>query len=119
MKYILDTDLLSILFRNERPAADCLRARLKVVPPSDISTTIVNFQERIQGWMAILNKARTPDQILDAYEQLFLTLEEFRSYSVLPFDITCIALSRGATLLTRNLRDFRQVPGLTVEDWSR
>jgi predicted nucleic acid-binding protein len=27
------------------------------------------------------------------------------------------ATEDGATLLSRNLRDFQQVPGLTVEDW--
>ncbi len=32
--------------------------------------------------------------------------------------IASIALSTQAILLSRNLRDFRQVPNLQVEDWT-
>jgi tRNA(fMet)-specific endonuclease VapC len=32
--------------------------------------------------------------------------------------IASIALARQATLVTRNLRHFRQIPGLRVEDWA-
>jgi tRNA(fMet)-specific endonuclease VapC len=32
--------------------------------------------------------------------------------------IASIALVTDSTLLSRNLRDFRQVPGLSVEDWT-
>jgi tRNA(fMet)-specific endonuclease VapC len=31
--------------------------------------------------------------------------------------IASIVLAHNATLLSRNLRDFHQVPGLRVEDW--
>jgi tRNA(fMet)-specific endonuclease VapC len=32
--------------------------------------------------------------------------------------IASIALVTGSSLLTRNLRDFRQIPDLSVEDWT-
>jgi tRNA(fMet)-specific endonuclease VapC len=32
--------------------------------------------------------------------------------------IASIALAHRATLVTRNVRDFRQIPGLQVENWA-
>jgi tRNA(fMet)-specific endonuclease VapC len=42
-----------------------------------------------------------------------------RRVGTLDLRISSIVLSLDATLLSRNLRDFRQVPGLRVEDWTR
>jgi tRNA(fMet)-specific endonuclease VapC len=33
--------------------------------------------------------------------------------------IAAIALANQATLISRNVNDFRRVPGLDVQDWTR
>jgi tRNA(fMet)-specific endonuclease VapC len=138
---LLDTDHLSILQWREQPACSRLLARLDQVPADDIATTIVSFQEQVQGWLALLNRARTSNQVVAAYAKLEALWRSFLKMNVLSFTdaaqdrcsalrkqcprlqmldlrIASIALVSHSTLLSRNLRDFRQVPGLTVEDWT-
>ncbi|HMC63318.1 MAG TPA: type II toxin-antitoxin system VapC family toxin [Gemmataceae bacterium] len=142
MAWILDTDHLSILQRRSQPDYDRLQTRLQQQPLQEISTTIVSFQEQVRGWLSYLNQARDSAGIIRAYAEMHELLGYYCRASVLPFHrdaqdrfadlrhqrirvattdlrIACIALTAGATLLSRNLRDFRRVPGLTVEDWTR
>ena len=141
MPFVLDTDHLSVLLWQEQPACDRLRARLQQLPPDDLATTIVSFQEQVQGWLAYLNRARKPEHIVRAYAELEVVGRTFLRIPVLPFSsaaqerfaalrhecprlqtmdlrIASIALVTQATLLSRNLRHFRRVPGLTVQDWT-
>ncbi len=141
MPVLLVTDHLSVLQWQEQPACDRLLERLDQLPPDDIATTIISFQEQIQGWHAYLSRARKAEQIVLAYARLEALWRSFLKMNVLSFTdeaqarftdlrrqcprmqtmdlrIASIALTTSATLLSRNLRDFRQVPGLTVEDWT-
>lgn len=141
MAVLLDTDHLSVLQWEEQPACDRLLARLDQLPPDDIATSIVCFQEQVQGWLAYLKKARKPAQIVRAYTRLESIWRSFLKMNVLSFSdeaqarfeelrrqcprlqtmdlrIASIALTSQSTLLSRNLRDFRQVPDLLVEDWT-
>jgi tRNA(fMet)-specific endonuclease VapC len=123
--------------------ATCLRPeRLDRLPPDDVATSIVSYHEQAQGALAYLNRARTPRQIVTAYLKLETIWRWFLKMNVLSFTaeaqacydalkprcarvktmdlrIASIALFTDATLLSRNLRDFRQVPDLSVEDWTR
>jgi tRNA(fMet)-specific endonuclease VapC len=137
---ILDTDHVTILQR-EGPEADRLLARLDRLPPDDIAPTVVSYQEQLQGWLAFLNHAQSGDQILRAYAELDKIRLAFQRMNVLPFEdagqatfkslrkqcrrlgtldlrIASIALTTARKRLIRNLRDFRQLAGLVVEDWT-
>jgi tRNA(fMet)-specific endonuclease VapC len=139
--WVLDTDHISILQHQDPAASSRLRARLREFPESDVAVTVISFQEQAKGWNSFLTKARTPERVVTAYAELARLLEYFCKARVLPFDqsaaarfaelqrqhlrvgtldlrIASIVLSRNATLLTRNLRDFRKVPGLVTEDWT-
>src|SRR5436309_11198384 len=142
MSVLLDTDHLSVLQWEEQPACDRLLARLDRLPPDDIATSIISFQEQVQGWQALLKRARQPEQIVRAYAKLEAVWRSFLRMNVLSFTeeaqtrfmelrrqcprlqtmdlrIASVALVTGATLLSRSLRDFGRVPGLTVEDWTK
>jgi tRNA(fMet)-specific endonuclease VapC len=138
---LLDTDHLSVLQGEEQPACDRLRARLRRLPPDDMATSIVSFHDQVQGWLAFLNRSRKPEQIVAAYAKLEKIWRSFLKMNVLSFSpeaqarfaelrpqcrrvksmdlrISCVAMTTDCTLLSRNLGDFRQVPGLAVEDWT-
>jgi tRNA(fMet)-specific endonuclease VapC len=130
-----------VLERSDQPGSGVLRARLAHLPPSEVVTTIISYEEQMRGWMAYLARTRSVAHQVEAYRRLLQHLDNYRRIPVLPFDeaaavafqqlrrarlrigtmdlkIATIAVSRNATLLSRNLADFRQVPGLQVEDWT-
>jgi tRNA(fMet)-specific endonuclease VapC len=138
---ILDTDLMSLLDRRENDAQLRLQYRLDALPADQVVTTIITFEEQMRGWMAYLAKSRGLTQQIKAYERLSLFLEQYSRRRVLRFEeqaatelerlqrlrlrigtmdlkIAAIALANNATVLTRNRKDFDQIPGLKVEDWS-
>ncbi len=61
-------------------------------------------------------------QIIDFNESAIRRYEQLRKSKVkvrkMDLRIAATALERGAILVKRNVRDFRQAPGLHVEDWS-
>ncbi len=138
---VLDTDHISLMERPKAAAAAPLLTRLKRIDPESIATTIVTYEEQTRGWLAYHARSRDIYQEIEAYARLKIHLESYRSIKILDFDeetaaqlqrfrsmkirigtmdlkIAAIVLVHDATLLTRNLVDFRKVPGLKAEDWN-
>lgn len=139
--YVLDTDHMSALEWGSGTAGQRLIARLDKLPIGEAATTIITFEEQTRGWLSVLAQARSLDEQVEAYRRLKRLLLNYLKIDVLEFDalaaaeferlkqsrvrigamdlkIAAIALARGATVLTRNLRDFGKVPSLKVEDWT-
>jgi tRNA(fMet)-specific endonuclease VapC len=138
--FVLDTDHMSLLEWGSDEAAH-LRERLADCNEGEVATTIICYEEQVRGWMAYLARARSLRKQVEAYRRLRSHLENYRQIPVLDFDdiaagiydelrrsrvrigtmdlkIAAIVISLEATLLSRNQRDFRKVPGLKTEDWT-
>ena len=137
---ILDTDHLSILDRDTMEAFN-LGRRLASIPQDEVAVTIITYEEQMRGWLSYIAQAKLPAQQLEAYWKLKRFAEQFCRITLVDYDaeaasqferlrqaririgtqdlkIAAICLSLDATLLTRNLKHFSQVPGLKAEDWS-
>jgi tRNA(fMet)-specific endonuclease VapC len=137
---VLDTDHISDLQHPNSVRGTRLSGRLGVVPPGQVATTIISAEEQMRGWLAAIHQQPAGIKQVDTYADLVRLIEFYRNWLILPFDrlaaeqfhrlksqkiristmdlkIAATALRHGATLLSANLRDFRQVPGLSVEDW--
>ncbi len=138
--WIFDTDHLSLLERGNLP----IQRRLQPIMASSVAITIVTAEEKVKGRLATINGLsgmERIDRLAVAYRTLQTTLDDLKSFSILPFsDIACdryrellqqkirvgshdlriaaITLSVDGVLITRNRRDFERVPGLKFEDWS-
>jgi len=113
---------------------------MEASPETDFATTIVTVEEQLRGWLEQIARKHDPLKQVSAYEQLANLFEFFRKWKIIHFNIpaaeqfkilrnqkirvatmdlkiAAIALVNDALLLSGNLRDFRQVPGLRLENW--
>ena len=135
---VLDTDHLVELDRGSSPGA-ALQRKLEDAGDA-VATTIISAEEQFRGWLAQIHRQRDPHEQIATYQRLQRRIVFFAAWHVLPWDpdavdilqglrrqrvrigtmdlkIASIVLAHDATLLSRNLRDFQQVPNLRVEDW--
>ena len=115
--------------------------RFADVPPDQIFVSIVTVEEQLRGWLAMIRRAATPERLIAAYASLHRAMIYFAQLNILDYGadaaghfaalraqrlrigtqdlrIAAIALAVDGIVVTRNWRDFRQVPDLLLEDWS-
>lgn len=133
MSYLFDTDTLSNPLK-KTPSLALLR-RLAALSPEDQFTSTITVGEMVYG----AHKSQRPDELLRR-----LDTEVWPNIRILAFDtdaamiygrlrrelerqgtpmaepdlrIASIALARGLTVVTGNIRHFSFVPSLSVENW--
>lgn len=136
--YILDSDTLTYLYAGQPRVVE----RLRSVEDPDVVTTIINKIELLRGRFDFVLKAESGAHLLHAQQLLARTEELLAQTVILPFDplaaayfdrlraqgnlrkigrsdllIASIALAQRATLVTRNIRHFRQISGLQIVNW--
>ena len=135
--FILDTDHFSLHVRGHAGISSRIVART----PAEVAISVVTVEEALTGWYSVLRQAKEIRREIHAYAGLFQMVQAIKKLEVIPFSpnavqrfhdlrkqhrrlgrmdlaIAAIALEFGATLVTRNLVDFEQIPGLQIEDWS-
>ena len=141
MTWILDTDHASLFLAGNEAIVAAVDKYYK-----DVAITVVTVQELFNGWVGRLNNPTQAKNLTLLYTKLWETTAFIKVITVLNFDkeasdccdmlkknskelaknkiekdlrIASIALTQNATVVTRNHKDFSQVPNLKLEDWSK
>jgi tRNA(fMet)-specific endonuclease VapC len=135
--FVIDTDTMTHLQHGHGRVVERVRDA-----GSEVLTTLISRIEILRGRFASVLKAEDGEQLLLACQRLADSEAVLSCVPILPVNATvaaeldrlrqqkklkkigradlliaAIALAHRATLVTRNVKDFRQVPGLQVENW--
>lgn len=140
VRYVLDTDHISLFVGNHPQTNERVIQEF-----ANCAITIISVQEVFNGWVGQLGKITDENYRITVYSRLHIVAQFFQRMPILNYDATAstvydqlirdnpslakrrldndmriaaIARSIGATVVTRNRRDFELVPGLAIVDWS-
>jgi tRNA(fMet)-specific endonuclease VapC len=139
MIYVFDTDHLSLNQRFDPRVTVCLK-RFDY-REHKLLTTVISHQEQMAGRFEQIHRAKDSVALVEAYRLFKTTIDYFKPWQFLDFDdqaerhfqsarkssirigtmdlrIASICIVNNAILVTRNRKDFQQVPDLKFEDWS-
>jgi tRNA(fMet)-specific endonuclease VapC len=136
--FVLDTDTLSLLLRAHVRVTDRVAHAAE-----EVAITMITRIELRQGRFASVIKAENGERLIQAQRRLEENEKDLNRFTILVFDslaaaefdrlrhnrklkkigrcdllIAVLTLANRATLVTRNRKDFSQVPGLRLEDWA-
>jgi tRNA(fMet)-specific endonuclease VapC len=136
--FILDTDAIT----HDQHAHPVLSARVRHAPCEDLFTTSITVEEQLKGRLAYIHRYRNdPPRLAQGHAALVRTIYYFARWNILSVSeeaearvrqlrqqririgsqdlrIAALALLYGFTVVTSNIRDFSQVPNLSVVDWT-
>jgi tRNA(fMet)-specific endonuclease VapC len=138
--YLLDTDIMTLwLYENAQ-----VRARFDATEETDrVAISLITRVELLRGRFEAVLKAANRGEWLESQRRLIRTEEELEALDVVLIDEAAadqfdalraskklkkidrgdilqaaIALANGATLVTRNTKDYANVPNLKLENWA-
>lgn len=135
---LFDTDTVThFSYGNEK-----VRRKIEAAGDEELAVAVVTRNEALRGRAESLLKAADEEELRKAVERFRQTEELLSDFVVVGFDddsirhfgrlrkqkslkkmgradmlIACIALAHDALLVTRNTKDFKDVPGLRLENW--
>ena len=138
--WILDTDHISLFLAGNQSVIAGIWEH-----SDNVAITVITVQELFNGWNGKLNDPKQAGRLSYLYTRLWKTTNFFKYVTILNFDsdaescylmlkqnykflakkriakdlrIASIALTQNAIVVTRNEKDFSQVPGLMIENWA-
>ena len=133
MIWLLDTNTLAYLI-NRAPGSERIKRRLSGRSPGEVRLSAITLSEVRYGLArgdVSLERREALDQLLDLFQCEDYPVGAAREFGEIrahlerggrrigPYDLLIAAHARhiGATLVTNNEREFRRVPGLSVQNW--
>jgi tRNA(fMet)-specific endonuclease VapC len=136
--FILDTDAIT----HDQHAHPVLSARVHNTPRDNLFTTSVTVEEQLQGRLAYIHRYRNHSpRLVQGHAAFVRTIYYFARWNILSVSeeaevlvrqlrqqririgsqdlrIAALALLYDFTVVTSNVRDFSQVPNLSVVGWT-
>jgi tRNA(fMet)-specific endonuclease VapC len=137
LQFLLDTDHLTLFDHGHALVVQHVAAQM----PGTVGLPAVTAEEYLRGRLTAVAQAKDGPARIMRYALFVESLRLVQQFEIAPFDqasedqfqviraarlrvgtqdqkIAAIAVATGMTLVTRNKRDFAQIAGLHLTDWS-